>query len=252
MDTISECHSRLVELIGPGAEPIEVLRRTEEHRCYWRPERVRVILLAESHVYTTPEELTRTITVLSSVPRDVPRGFVRLVYCLGYGENRLLNRPIDSPANTGTPQFWKIFYSCVNPVRSSGDFASIQSGVSLAERIANKVAVLQRLRELGVWLVDTSLAALYLPGRPKPSRNTRAACLQASWDLHVRSVVDTAAPSHVVCIGKEVARALGDRLRRIGVPVTVVAQPNARQVSADHQQSFLTYYGVVRQANSPS
>src|SRR5439155_983736 len=103
MDTILECHSRLAALLGGGAESLDVLRRAEEHRRYWRPETVKVVLLAESHVYTTPEELARTISLPTSAPPDLPRGFVRLVYCLGYGENRLLNRSIESPANTGTP-----------------------------------------------------------------------------------------------------------------------------------------------------
>ena len=53
METIQECHRRLAAILGPGAEPVEVLLRAEEHRRYWRPDRVRVVLLAESHVYTT-------------------------------------------------------------------------------------------------------------------------------------------------------------------------------------------------------
>ena len=68
MDTVLECHSRLGALLGVGAESVDVLRRAEEHRQYWRPERVKVVLLAESHVYTTPDELTRTIS-LSALQR---------------------------------------------------------------------------------------------------------------------------------------------------------------------------------------
>jgi len=252
LDTISDCHRRLTKLLGSSAEPLDVLRRTEEHRSYWRPERVKVILLAESHVYTTPEELTRTITLPNPVPSDIPRGFVRLVYCLGYGENQLLNQPIKSPKNSGTPQFWKIFYSCVNPVRSNIDFEGIQVGVPLAERIGNKIAVLQRMREFGVWLVDTSLAALYEPGQVKPPPKILAECLRTSWDHNVGEVIKAAAPSQVVCIGKGVASALGDRLRAVSTRVTVVAQPNARLTAADHHQSFQTYYRAVREANTLS
>jgi hypothetical protein len=249
MDTILECHSRLAALLGSDAEPLDVLRRAEEHRSYWRPERVKVVLLAESHVYTTPEELARTISLPTSAPVDLPRGFVRLVYCLGYGENRLLNRSIESPANTGTPQFWKIFYSCANPIVTNGDFAPILASTLAAQRISNKIMLLRRLQELGVWLLDASLAALYLPGRPKTNSGTLEACLQVGWDHHVRCIVETATPSHVVCIGKGVARALGKRLVDIGVPVTVVPQPNARLSSAEHHESFRMYYRVVREAN---
>jgi hypothetical protein len=46
----------------------------------------------------------------------LPRGFVRLVYCLAYGENELLDEAIES--NKGTPQFWKIFFSCLTRKRS--------------------------------------------------------------------------------------------------------------------------------------
>ena len=181
MDTVLECHGRLAALLGSGAESVDVLRRAEEHRWYRRPGRVKVVLLAESHVYTTPEELARTISLPASAPPDLPRGFVRLVYCLGYGENRLLNRPIESPANTGTPQFWKIFYSCANATAINSDFAPIQtSATSPTQRILNKLVLLRRLRELGVWLLDTSLAALYLPGRPKTDPATLEACCRSA------------------------------------------------------------------------
>ena len=147
MDTVLECHSRLAALLGAGAESVNVLRRAEEHRRYWRPARVKVVLLAESHVYTTSEELARTISLPASAPADLPRGFVRLVYCLGYGENRLLSRSIESPANSGTPQFWKIFYSCVNPVATNSDFTPIQAATSPAQRISNKLLLLKTLQK---------------------------------------------------------------------------------------------------------
>jgi hypothetical protein len=250
MDTVLECHSRLGALLGVGAESVDVLRRAEEHRRYWRPERVKVVLLAESHVYTTPDELRRTISLPPSAPAGLPRGFVRLVYCLGYGENRLLNQSIESPANTGTPQFWKIFYSCANPITANSDFAPIQASTPPAQRIANKIRLLNTLQEMGVWLLDASLAALYLPGQPKTDPTTLEACIQVGWDHHVRRVVEVANPAHIVCVGKGVARALGKRLSDTRVPVTVLPQPNARLTSAEHHESFQTYYRVVRQANA--
>src|SRR5437773_10224347 len=99
MDALEECHSQLAKLLGSGAEPIDVLRCAEKHRTYWRPEHIRVLLLAESHVYTTSSELDRRVALPGSMGTEVPRGFVRLVYCLGYGENGLLNRPIAAPPN---------------------------------------------------------------------------------------------------------------------------------------------------------
>ncbi|MDQ6666242.1 MAG: hypothetical protein M3Z23_17830, partial [Acidobacteriota bacterium] len=65
-----------------------------------------------------------TVQDLPYAPIDIPRGFVRLVYCLGYGESHLLDEPIEA-RNSGTPQFWKIFYSCLNPIQSSETFAPV-------------------------------------------------------------------------------------------------------------------------------
>jgi hypothetical protein len=251
MDTVADSHHRLASLLGVDAEPLEVLRRTEEHRNYWRPERVKVVLLAESHVYTTAAELDCTLTLPEAAARDIPRGFVRLVYCVGYGENSLLSRPIESPPNSGTPQFWKIFFSCAHPIASNHDFAPVQATMTAVnKRIANKLALLQRLRELGVWLLDASLAALYFPGRAKTNSALLEACLQTSWDHHVGRVLKAAAPSHVVCIGKGVAKGLRTRLGELDVPVTGLPQPNARLSSAKHFESFKTYYRIVREANT--
>lgn len=246
-DTLFVCHERLAKLLGSNVEGVEVLRRADEHRAYWRPEHVRVVLLAESHVFTTPQELALTIASPPTAPPDLPRGFVRLVYCLGYGENHLLNRPIQVPINSGTPQFWKILYSCANPISSNADFAPIQtSTTSSAERVANKIALLLRLRDLGVWLLDASPAALYAPGRPKPSAATLAKCIRIGWDFHVRYAVERAAPSHIVCVGLGVGEVLASRLSMLGgADVTVIPQPNARLSSAEHHRSFLSYRRVV-------
>ena len=250
MDSVSECHVRVSALLGGGAESLEILRRAEEHRNYWRPDPVKVVLLAESHVYTTAEEATRAISIPAAAPADLPRGFVRLVYCLGYGENRLLSRTIESPANTGTPQFWKIFYSCAHRVTANADFAPIQAAATpVSERIANKLALLRELRRLGVWLLDASLAAVYVPGRAKPDPSVIDGCVKAGWDCHVGGVVEAAAPQRIVCVGRGVARSLGSRLQKTGLVVTVVPQPNARLSSAEHHKSFETYYRVVREAN---
>jgi hypothetical protein len=243
MDALEECHKRLGMLLGPGAEPIEVLRCAEKHRAYWRPERVRVVLLAESHVKTTCEELGHRVVLPVPQNNDFPSGFVRLVYCLGYGENDVLDRPLSK--NPGTPQFWEIFYSCVNAVRANTGFASIlKSRTTLSERIANKIALLQRLKEAGVWLLDASVAALY----PKPKSSIVRAAIATSWDLYVGPMVRSAQPDHIICIGRGVRSTLGSRLDFLGVPVTTLAQPQAHLSSAEHLQQFRTYYEVVQQA----
>jgi hypothetical protein len=243
VEALEECHRQLAKLLGSGAEPVEVLRCAEEHRAYWRPEHIRVLLLAESHVYTPSSELNRRVGVPGPMGAEVPEGFVRLVYCLGYGENGLLNRPIATPRNSGTPQFWKIFYSCVNRVCTTADFTPILSHTPFLERIGNKLALLRRMKEAGIWLVDTSLAGLY----PKPSPRLVKACLRTSWDAYVGQVIRTAGPSRIVCIGKGVASSLGARLFDLGIPVTVVPQPNAHLGSTQHVELFQQYYDIVWQ-----
>lgn len=248
LDALEECHGQLARILGPSVEPIEVWRCAEEHRAYWRPKQVRVLLLAESHVYTSISEVQRHVSVPNSLAAGMPPGFVRLVYCLGYGENRLLDRPIATPQNSGTWQFWKIFYSCTNRVRTNEDFSPILKGkTSFPERIRNKIALLRRLQEKGVWLVDTSLAALS-PRRPTPA--TITACLRTSWDVYVGQVVRDAAPSHIICIGKGVSESLGIRLRNLGIRVTEVFQPNARGLtSTDHFDMFRQYYDTVSRSS---
>ena len=88
--------------------------------------------------------------------RHAPEQFVRLVYCLAYGENDLLNGP--PPArNSGTLQFWDIFGRLAETGRQPRQAA-------FAERLGWKVATLLALQEKGVWLLDSSLHAFYVPG----------------------------------------------------------------------------------------
>jgi hypothetical protein len=150
---LQSAHALIQAHLGNDIEPIDVWRRVEDHRAYWRPERVRLILLAESHVRTSQQELERRLSVQAGMPAGLPTGFVRLVYSLGYGEDEALDRPVGRPRNDGTWQFWKIFYSCVNPVRSNSDFAPVLKGGTraLQTRLANKIDVLRQLKARGVW-----------------------------------------------------------------------------------------------------
>jgi len=106
-DSLTACHSILGRMIGPDMEPVSVIQRVEEHRWHWRPAQPRVVLLAESHVYTMPKDLQRMLRPVPQLPLDLPRGFVRLVYCLGYGEDALLDTRIATSRNSGTPQLVK-------------------------------------------------------------------------------------------------------------------------------------------------
>src|SRR3989442_14717671 len=87
-------------------ESVEAAEMVEAHRWAWKPKQVRLMLVAESHVYTKTEELAFDYGGSQFIPPNlnVPSRYVRLIYCLGYGENLL------APDLTGgTPQFWTIF-----------------------------------------------------------------------------------------------------------------------------------------------
>lgn len=219
----------------------------EQHRRYWRPKKPRLVLLAESHVYTTAAELCRTVEaekVLDRTPDDLPLGFVRFVYCLGYGENNLLDKCIES--NRGTPQFWKIFYSCINPITSKASFAPVlkASTTLLRDRIHNKLTLLQQMKDQNIWLVDASIAALYYPGRRRPLVDYNQV-LQTSWKEHVRSTIEESRPEGILCIGCRVAQTLKDRLDELRIPWGAVPQPGAFLRSEEHLRIFKKYREAV-------
>lgn len=92
---------------GLPVESAEYLAHVKAWRDAWRPERVRLLLVAESHVAEVPGDSNVGIRLPSSWPADLPTGYCRLVYCPGYGENDLcLSRP---QHNMGTWQYWDIF-----------------------------------------------------------------------------------------------------------------------------------------------
>jgi hypothetical protein len=70
------------------------------------------------------------------------------------------------------------------------------------ERLQNKIKLLRDLKAQGIWLVDTSIVALYKEG--KKVTNMFSA-LQESWESYTRGVVISSNPEHVICIGKGVA-----------------------------------------------
>ena len=152
-------------------DSLEVVKQVEEYRQYWRPEKVNVVLLAESHVYTKDEDSQAKLNdfILRSLLPKYPLGFVRFVYCLGYGENGLLNRRIKK--NAGTWQYWEILSACVAENEANLGFNKVLKTEtrSFIARIHNKIDVLQKLKKKGVWLLDASIVGLYGSGE-KDSR----------------------------------------------------------------------------------
>jgi hypothetical protein len=111
---------RLIKTCIPETQQIDslaVVKQVEQYRQLWKPlVQTNVILLAESHVYTSDQdyEVECNRQLQSNFIKGYPTHYVRFVYCLGKGENELLellNKKVDK--NGGRAQFWKIFSSCV-------------------------------------------------------------------------------------------------------------------------------------------
>jgi len=209
----------------------------ETYRRFLKPEIVRVILLAESHVFTHDADRKVLIPPIPALP-GYPAHYARFVYCLGYGEKNL-TKSATHPKRDGTPQFWKIFFSCCNPISSSDDFHPILGQTPAKHRIENKIKILKRLREQGTWLVDASIVALYKDSKKIPDMFQ---ALEESWRSYTRDVVISANPEHVICIGKGVANVVETDLKRhFAGRYTVIVQPNAFLSSEEHMANYKMY-----------
>ena len=138
---------------SPFLEPetFEACWAAECHRKFWKPERIRLALIAESHVYTDAEDLKSTIRreLLPADLKDSPAQFVRLIYCLGYGDNSLLTyRPRQSNQHT---DFWDIFAECAGMDPPAG------------YPLTTRITILEKLKHRGVWLADASIHACMNP-----------------------------------------------------------------------------------------
>lgn len=245
---LERCYREVAEVLDGRADSLDAVRIVDQHRRFWRPQRPKVILLAESHVFTHLEELRPMDGCGTPGFQGLPDTYARFVYCLGYGENRFVGTNVSG--NGGTPQFWKILWSCLHRVDQPTDFSPILvSRSEYSNRLATKRSLLEELRERGVWLVDASPVALYAPGRVKPSPVQLGQAIRLGWDRYVSSVIREAAPRSTVVIGSGVARSLGNRLDDAteGRHV-VVSQPQARLTSAQHAAIRRMYFEVCIEA----
>ena len=54
--TLEETYYEINRILVNSVEPLEPVRLVETYRRYLKPESVRVVLLAESHVFTSDED----------------------------------------------------------------------------------------------------------------------------------------------------------------------------------------------------
>lgn len=226
-----------IQKIFKNIESFESVKLVEEYRQYWKPEKVKTILLAESHVFTDENDMNIQLKNINML-KDYPKQYSKFVYCLGYGEKNL-TQDASHPKRDGTPQFWKIFYSCINNIESNECFEPIQSSTPFEYRLKHKINILQKMKDQGIWLVDTSIVALYENGK-KPKNMPDI--IKKSWNGYTKKVILEANPENIIVIGKGVARTIESSLKSNNLQYTVIAQPNAHLSSDEHIKNFKSYY----------
>src|SRR5207248_4332251 len=95
VETLRKTYDAVAAILG-YCESFQVAEAVENLRRYWRPPCVKVILLAESHVFTSEEEIRIPLSHEALSLIGLPSQFVRFVYCLGYGECLLAGRLVRS------------------------------------------------------------------------------------------------------------------------------------------------------------
>jgi len=216
-----------------GSETAQVMAAVAAHRAYWRPSEVRLLVLSESHVMTREAELEAQVPLEVFGHPGAPRSFVRMLYCLGYGERDLVQGR--AYPNWGSPQFWKLLAAAIDSTlvprvveRTELDFL---------KRLATKLEVLQALKARGVWLLDACPVALYAASQPKPPMRLLAQAMELAWPAYTREAIREAAPRSVMIVGKMVHDGIGGRIRALlgpSVAVQWMYQPQARRPVAEH------------------
>lgn len=208
-------------------DSLPCLRGVDKWRQAWRPKKkVRVLLVAESHVREEKGDLQVRVLQPQGVSERLPRRFVRLIYCLGYGENSLC-KPNNYPkSNRGTPQFWKLFQA----------IAECSKDAEPPREISQKLRTLRKLRKRGVWLVDASIGALAKSGKTREDRRVKIrkyrSTIQDSFKRFVWPMVQRDRPKQVWVIGRVVGKALAT-LHLEGMPNEIsdrwiISQPNGQ------------------------
>jgi len=184
-------------------EPFDACWAAECHRQYWKPKRLRFALLAESHVYTDSDDLKAQVRtdLLPVEAQGAPSQFVRLIYCLAYGDSSLLTQPVQQSNNRDT-SYWELFAACAS-----------MKPTPLSFSVETKVRILLALQSRGVWLADASIHACMNPrfryDRVLRDKRRNIECfprlyravLAASWE-YVKSTVQGA--DVVWVVGKSV------------------------------------------------
>lgn len=165
-DSWIEWSSMMADKFDIIKESPEYLEAVYAWRYAWRPDRVRILLVAESHVAEEKGDLNVQVLLPDSerIGVHLPKNFCRLVYCLGYGENEVCcNKPVKN--FVGTWQYWDLIGTIAARInRSIRPKMPRKINSNLQERLAWKISVLTELKKSGIWLVDASVIAVYKSG----------------------------------------------------------------------------------------
>eukprot|EP00553_Chaetoceros_curvisetus_P011294 CAMPEP_0204637518 /NCGR_PEP_ID=MMETSP0717-20131115/36834_1 /ASSEMBLY_ACC=CAM_ASM_000666 /TAXON_ID=230516 /ORGANISM="Chaetoceros curvisetus" /LENGTH=445 /DNA_ID=CAMNT_0051656963 /DNA_START=57 /DNA_END=1394 /DNA_ORIENTATION=+ len=214
-------------------ESYAAMKVAKEYYDYWRPNKVKIIILAESHVFTDELDATQghviSTDVLSLEEYPGPRDYCALVYCIGYGEksvlvprenkdtlsaNTTVHMQCPSTAAKGTVQFWKVLSALAG--EAPGDDGTFGTSVKKTTmkcdniRIRNKFNILMKLRKEGIWLLDTSMIGWYIQQprtfninrknkmvypneKARPQSEMKRSTLLLSWELYTKHIVRQAA-----------------------------------------------------------
>src|SRR2546426_889327 len=153
--SLASCYEGIVKA-GYDVDSYKVVKEVERYRQFWRPDKVIVVLLAESHVRTSQKEFNHHWSYVSD---PVYQGnFVRFVYCLANGERDL----VQIPSNKGTWQFWLLLSSCLNNPSDKPAFSSVlrKTTRDFNERMRKTFQLLEDLKRNGIWLLDASIVGV--------------------------------------------------------------------------------------------
>jgi hypothetical protein len=194
----------------PKIEDDSIYTTIYNQRNYWKPEgRIKLLLLAESHMYTSKEDHNITVVNEDYVFPKGSNQYTKFIYCLGHGEPELLSSP---PEIIGrTPQFWKIFYGLFHDLSLEKNTQNIPilktHTLDLNTRLTEKVKLLQRMKDNGIWLLDASPVAI-AGNTPCTRRCYYRAMLKISAKEYLKPLIDDMQPERVLIIGKEVEKAI--------------------------------------------
>lgn len=187
-------------------ESFEVAVKVEEHRWHWRPPKPRLVLLAESHVFTTAVDAALAVQagdLLGTEPLP-PSAYVRLIYCLGYGEPALV--PNANANGRGTPPFWDLF----GRVSFQGAQPRALDGFSLCDRLRWKIKTLRTMQSMGIWLLDASVHAIYRGNGIRLPPDITTDLHRQWWDGYGKFVLQRCPDVKVWVVGKGVFEQLAN------------------------------------------